>query len=179
MKKILAVIVAVMMAMTLVMSVSAEEYAGEVPAGSEWWYEVMIHDIIPLENLEGHSTITFGCDCNFAAGYNEGDTWIQRTELTTDPITIDLSTATINNDSKIMLQKGSAGAFTITYTFDGAEAAAPAETPAETEAEAPAAEETPAETPAETETKAPATGLALAVVPAVMALAAVAVSKKH
>ncbi len=54
----------------------------------------------------------------------------------------------------------------------------PAEAPAETEAEAPAAEETPAEAPA-AETKAPATGLALAVVPAVMALAAVAVSKKH
>ena len=55
-----------------------------------------------------------------------------------------------------------------------AEAEAPAETeaPAEAEAEAPA--EAPAETPA-----APATGLALAVVPAVMALAAVAVSKKH
>ncbi len=179
MKKILAVIVAVMMAMTLVMSVSADEYAGEVPAGSEWWYEVMIKDIIPLENLEGHSSITFGCDCNFAAGYNEGDTWIQRTDLSTEPITIDLTTATINDDSKIMLQKGSAGAFTITYTLDDGAAApaeeTPAEAPAETEAEAPAAEETPAET----ETKAPATGLALAVVPAVVALAAVAVSKKH
>ena len=62
---------------------------------------------------------------------------------------------------------------------DGAEAA-PAETEAETpaaEAEAPAAE---AEAPAaSTETKAPSTGIALAVIPAVVAMAAVAVSKKH
>ncbi len=56
---------------------------------------------------------------------------------------------------------------------------APAEAAEETTAEAPAEAETTAEAPAETETKAPATGLALAVVPAVMALAAVAVSKKH
>ena len=55
---------------------------------------------------------------------------------------------------------------------DGAAAPAETETPAETEAPA----ETPAETPAP---EAPKTGLALAVVPAVMALAAVAVSKKH
>ena len=49
--------------------------------------------------------------------------------------------------------------------------------PAETEAEAPAAE---AEAPAaSTETAAPSTGIALAVIPAVVAMAAVAVSKKH
>ena len=53
-----------------------------------------------------------------------------------------------------------------------AEAEAPAEAPA-AEAEAPAAE-----APAET-AKAPSTGIALAVIPAVMALAAAAVSKKH
>ena len=67
-------------------------------------------------------------------------------------------------------------------------AEAPAEeTPAEEapeEAPAEAAEETPAEAPAEAETtaetaKAASTGIALAVIPAVMALAAVAVSKKH
>lgn len=56
-----------------------------------------------------------------------------------------------------------------------AEAEAPAETPAETAAEA-AAETN--EAPA-AETSAPATGLALAVVPAVIALGAAAVSKKH
>ena len=67
----------------------------------------------------------------------------------------------------------------------GADAVAPAETPAETEAPAETpAEETPAEAPAETPAETPApeapkTGLALAVVPAVVALAAVAVSKKH
>lgn len=53
---------------------------------------------------------------------------------------------------------------------------APEEAPAE--AEAPAAEAPAAEAPAET-AKAPSTGIALAVIPAVMALAAVAVSKKH
>lgn len=56
-----------------------------------------------------------------------------------------------------------------------AEATAEAEAPA---AEAPAAEAPAAEAPAET-AKAPSTGIALAVIPAVMALAAVAVSKKH
>ncbi len=55
-----------------------------------------------------------------------------------------------------------------------AEPEATAEAPAE--AEAPA-DETSAEAPAET--KAPATGVAVAVIPAVMALAAVCVSKKH
>ncbi len=57
-----------------------------------------------------------------------------------------------------------------------------AEEPAAEEpaAEEPAAEEPAAEEPAApAETPAPATGLALAVVPAVIALAAVAVSKKH
>ncbi len=58
-----------------------------------------------------------------------------------------------------------------------------AEEPAAEEpaAEEPAAEEPAAEeaAPAPAETPAPATGLALAVVPAVIALAAVAVSKKH
>ena len=57
------------------------------------------------------------------------------------------------------------------------EAPAETEAPAEAEAEAPA-EAPAAEAPAET-AKAPATGLALAVIPAVMALAAAAVSKKH
>ena len=61
-------------------------------------------------------------------------------------------------------------------TEEPAETEAPAETTAETEAPAEAPAETPAETPAP---EAPKTGLALAVVPAVMALAAVAVSKKH
>lgn len=56
--------------------------------------------------------------------------------------------------------------------------AEPEETDAEPEPEAPAAEpEAPAAEPAPA--PAPATGIALAVVPAVMALAAVAVSKKH
>ena len=58
-----------------------------------------------------------------------------------------------------------------------AEDAPAAEAPAETTTEAPA-ETTPAPAPAET-TKAPSTGIALAVVPAVVALAAVAISKKH
>ena len=74
----------------------------------------------------------------------------------------------------------------VTGDFEAAEAPAEtlAETPAETEAPAETPAETPAEAPAETPAEAPApeapkTGLALAVVPAVMALAAVAVSKKH
>ena len=76
----------------------------------------------------------------------------------------------------------------ITYNAYNGEAVEGAAAPAEEEA--PAAEETPAEAPAAEEAPvaepapapapaAPATGLALAVVPAVMALAAVAVSKKH
>ena len=72
------------------------------------------------------------------------------------------------------------------YGFEivtGYEAAAPAddavEVPVDDAVEAPAAEEAPAEAPAPAPAPAPATGLALAVVPAVMALAAVAVSKKH
>ena len=56
-----------------------------------------------------------------------------------------------------------------------AEAEAPAETPAETETEAAPAPEAEAAP----EASAPATGLALAVIPAVVALGAVAVSKKH
>ncbi len=67
---------------------------------------------------------------------------------------------------------------------DDAAAEAPAddaaEAPADDAAEAPAddaAAETPAEAPAET--PAPATGLALAVVPAVVAMAAAVIAKKH
>lgn len=65
---------------------------------------------------------------------------------------------------------------------DAAEAPADdaAEAPADDAAEAPAddaAAETPAEAPAET--PAPATGLALAVVPAVVAMAAAVIAKKH
>ena len=72
---------------------------------------------------------------------------------------------------------------TVTYLAYNGEGADSVAAPAENEA--PAATEAPAETneapaPAATPApSAPATGLALAVVPAVMALAAVAVSKKH
>ncbi len=70
----------------------------------------------------------------------------------------------------------------VKVTGDFEAAAAPAEeAPADTTEEAPA--DTTAEAPATTEapaaTEAPKTGLAFAVVPAVMALAAVAVAKKH
>lgn len=61
---------------------------------------------------------------------------------------------------------------TVKVVAPAAAAEAPAEAPAETSAETPA--ETPAEAPA-----APQTGIALAVVPAVMALAAAAVTKRR
>lgn len=77
----------------------------------------------------------------------------------------------------------------VKFTVSGAAEAAPEVTPAETTSdETTPAETTPVETapaetkPAETkpaENKAPATGLTLAVVPAVIALAAVAVSKRR
>ena len=79
--------------------------------------------------------------------------------------------------------------YTITYTsYNGekAEGAAPAETETETatetatEAEADTAPETETAAPAaETTTPAPSTGIALAVIPAVVAMAAAVVSKKH
>ena len=74
-----------------------------------------------------------------------------------------------------------AGAAADDAADDAAEAPADdaAEAPADDAAEAPAddAAETPAEAPAET--PAPATGLALAVVPAVVAMAAAVIAKKH
>ncbi len=57
-------------------------------------------------------------------------------------------------------------------------AAAPAEEAAPAE-DAPAAEEAPAEAPAADNAAAPSTGIAIMVIPAVVALGAVAVSKKH
>lgn len=65
-----------------------------------------------------------------------------------------------------------------TETAPEAEAEAPAEAPAETPAETPAEPAAEAAAPAASES-APATGLALAVIPAVIALGAAAVSKKH
>ena len=92
----------------------------------------------------------------------------------------------------IAISTGDAGTVKIEYTIYGAAAEAAEPEAAETEtAEAettePEAVETPAETPAETtaeapaktETSAPSTGLALAVVPAVIAMAAAVVTKKH
>ena len=102
--------------------------------------------------------------------------------------------AVVGTDAKAIFDYFSALtsiSYTITYDSYNGETAAPAaetETPAETEAPAETTAETeaPADAPAETEApastpapEAPKTGLALAVVPAVMALAAVAVSKKH
>lgn len=78
---------------------------------------------------------------------------------------------------------------TVTFTVDNPNAAPaddnaadePADTTPEPDTAAPAADPEPVAdpTPAPAEPSAPATGLALAVVPAVVAMAAVAVSKKH
>lgn len=70
--------------------------------------------------------------------------------------------APINNQTSI------SSSIKVTFTVSGMSAAA----------EAPAAEETAAETPAET-AAAPETGIALAVVPAVVALAAAVISKRR
>ena len=163
----------------------------------------------PLAWVEDWTTITkvvLKSDANFIIGYRMADgSWTQldgKNEYTVDYTAGDIMTVNDGTTQKtgdgetglaipeflIAISTGDAGTVKIEYTIYGAAAAEAAE-PETTEAETtePEAVETPAETPAETtaeapaktETSAPSTGLALAVVPAVIAMAAAVVTKKH
>lgn len=163
----------------------------------------------PLAWVEDWTTITkvvLKSDANFIIGYRMADgSWTQldgKSEYTVDYTAGDIMTVNDGTTQKtgdgetglaipeflIAISTGDAGTVKIEYTIYGAAAAEAAE-PETTEPETtePEAVETPAETPAETtaeapaetETSAPSTGLALAVVPAVIAMAAAVVAKKH
>lgn len=179
MRKIIAVVVALTMIMALSISVFADNsgtYEASATEDNMWWHETKFFELFDLSELEGATTLTIESSVEFTVGYNgENEQWIQPDTGTT-AIVIDLTTAVINDAAKVCVRPGNTSPFTITWTIAGG-ASAPAED------NAPAADNTPAEdttpAPSTSENTAPKTGLALAVVPAVMALAAAAVTKKR
>ena len=157
---------------------------------------VEVSDLVIKATGYDDVTIAIGGSYNYdlgpldtSAGYSQNHCFVFNDEATA------AITAVAGSDAasiQTYLAAVTDATMTLTYvsyngeTAEGAEAApeaeaeAPAETPAETETEAaPAPEAEAAPAPAETTPAAPATGIALCVIPAVVALGAVAVSKKH
>lgn len=174
MKKILAIAIALVMAMALSVTAFAADSGSFTMSGDgSWWVQKTFKELTN-EDLAGHSTLTCTSDGSIMGAYNSkaSGAW----ETTTDgasSFTIDLTDVPDGEDVAIIL-RNQTGDFTVEWAFD----AEPAPAADDTAAEAPA-DDAAAETPAETPADAPATGLALAVIPAVVAMAAAVVSKKH
>ena len=173
---------------------------------AEYWEEIPTDGLFTADEIPNITKIVFTSD-NTSVNYvyssvevtdaSKNSHWNQTSGVT--EFTVDFANLYTENETdtdgntapyvKVFASSPAGTEVTVHYVVYGTAAAeapaaeAEAEAP-EAEAEAPAAEaEAPAaeaEAPAaSTETKAPATGLALAVVPAIVAMAAVAVSKKH
>ena len=204
-KRILAIVVAVMMVMALSVSVFAAELVSEpISKTTAGQYEEGPIVTLPTPIAKGSTvTITIKGETDSSARfYLSDDNYSTMMEMPsvqylseeagTFEWTGEANTAV--GDATCIVFKGINGGATITITsvvIEGYgevadDAAAPADDVVEdgTEAdnntvEPDTAAPAPAPAPATTETKAPSTGIALAVVPAVVAMAAVAVSKKH
>lgn len=190
MKKILAIALTLVMVMALTISAFAAETGTvtiTVTEADNWWHEVHFNELFDLSLVEGYDTLTITVEgVNLVPGYNGADGgWVQP-DAVNGTITIDLAGASLDENAKVALSTGS-GDYELTWTLSNAgesvDTPAVDETETDAEPETPVndAAETPADNTAETpaEPAAPATGLALAVVPAVMALAAAQVTKRR
>lgn len=166
MKKILAIITALTMAAVMTLAVfAADSGSFTMTADGSWWLQKEFTELTG-ESIEGHQSITFTASegANLVIAVTDSDeNWTQTESSTTH--TVDLSGV---NSLFVILSNGDNGDYEIEWAFvdDAAAEEAPAAT--ETEAEAPAAAES-----------SPNTGIAFAVIPAIAALAALAVSKKR
>lgn len=184
MKKLLAILTAITMAAAMTVAVfAADSGSFTMTADGSWWLQKDFTELTG-ESIEGHQSITFtaptGANLVIAVTDSDGN-WTQSEAALTH--TIDLSGVSA---VFVILSNGDTADYEIEWAFvdDAAAEEAPAadetetETPAETEAETPAATETetaPATAAAETS---PNTGIALAVAPAIAALAAMTVTKR-
>ena len=209
MKKILAIVLALSMVMALAVCVSADDAVireGDLTltVTAEYWEEIPTDGLFTADEIPNITKIVFTSD-NTSVNYvyssvevtdaSKNSHWNQTSGVT--EFTVDFANLFTENETdtdgntapyvKVFASSPAGTEVTVHYVVYGTAAAeapeAEAEAPA-AEAEAPAAEaEAPAaeaEAPAaSTETKAPSTGIALAVIPAVVAMAAAAVSKKH
>lgn len=130
-----------------------------------WWTEDSIVDVangVGVENLIGNldpstvKSITFKGDTAFFLGYAGTDgEWHQNTDAVSEMTVTDVLFTVqgeTNPTLKIMISKGDGVEYTITWTAEGEEGAAPAETTAaETEAEPEATEAEPEAAEAEDE----------------------------
>lgn len=180
MKKLLAILTALTMAAVLTMAVfAADSGSFTMTADGSWWLQKDFTELTG-ESIEGHQSITFtaptGANLVIAVTDSDGN-WTQTEGATTH--TVDLSGV---DTLFVILSNGDTADYEIEWAF--VDDAAAEEAPAADETEAPAAAEAETET---TETPAPATetdtspntGIVFAVVPAIAALAALAVSKKR
>ena len=197
MKKLLAIMMAMVMVFALTIAVAADEVMSFTHSGEGWGNS---DSTFTFDTLNDDDVVTFTMDASdlsagwWQAGLNHsGGQTVLLESANPDVLSVSMTVAELHamaGDSDwgyqlfVNCSGGNVDA-TVTLTVDAPSAAEPEpEAPAaEPEPEAPAAEpEAPAAEPAPAPApapSAPATGLALAVVPAVMALAAVAVSKKH
>ena len=182
MKKLLAILTALTMAAVLTMAVfAADSGSFTMTADGSWWLQKDFTELTG-ESIEGHQSITFtaptGANLVIAVTDSDGN-WTQTEAALTH--TIDLSGV---DTLFVILSNGDTADYEIEWAFvdDAAAEEAPAadetetEAAAETEAEAPATETVAA--PAATTETSPKTGIALAVIPAIAALAAMTVTKR-
>lgn len=187
MKRILSVAVALVMVLALSVCVFAAEtgtYSVTVTEADNWWHETFFSEFLDFNKVAEYDTLTIAVDgVNLVLGYNgAGGGWVQG-EATPDVVTLNIADCIFDENSKVALSTA-AGDYTLTWTLSKAgeevttsepedTAAAAAETADAAEADA------PADTAAADTAPAPSTGIALAVVPAIIALGAAAISKKR
>lgn len=182
MKKLLAILTALTMAAAMTVAVfAADSGSFTMTADGSWWLQKDFTELTG-ESIEGHQSITFtasaGANLIIAVTDSDGN-WTQNEGSTT--YTIDLNGI---SNVFVILSNGDTADYEIEWAFvdDAAAEEAPAadetetEAAAETEAEAPATETVAA--PAATTETSPKTGIALAVIPAIAALAAMTVTKR-
>ena len=209
MKKILAIVLALSMVLAMALTVSADDAVireGDLTltVSADYWEEIPSDGMFTADEIPNITKIVFTSD-NTSVNYvyssievmdaSKNSHWNQTSGVT--EFTVDFANLYTENETdtdgntapyvKVFASSPSGTQVTVHYVVYGAAAAeapaddAAAEAPAADDTAAAPADEAPAanDAPAAEAPAAPSTGIALAVIPAVIAMAAVAVSKKH
>lgn len=185
MKKALSIILALILCAALPVSIFAEDSGSFTMSGDgSWWVQKTFLELSGEFAVEEHETLTISSPDGgiLLAGYNSisAGAWTN-TEDGVSSFTLDLSD--VSGDIHIILRNES-GDYTIEWAYDLPPAEEePAEPETTVDESEPAVEETDTSDEAESapaeETAVPETGLSLAIVPAVIALSAVVISKRR
>ena len=169
------------MAALIVMALSVSAFAANsgtftVEITTDWWQQANFADLTG-ESIEGHETLTISCTDggNLIMCYNDASgEWVQL-DVPENKYEIDLSLIGEDKEVFVVFSNESGNTYTVEWSFgDAAGANTEPETADGSETAAAAGTSSTAN-----ENANPDTGLAIAVIPAVISLAAVVVSKKR